>query len=94
VLNGRKSQIGKVVVLVRGSVSGQSTLTNRSTRCIYAIRQEETCREVDKVARTALEELLGGFLWAFKMPASARNFTGGRKKGGVRRRNSFAMVRR
>ena len=38
---------GKVVVLTRGSVTGRSTRTNRSTRCIYAIKLEERCRGGD-----------------------------------------------
>ena len=32
---------GKLLVLTRGSVTGRYTRTNRSTRCIYAIEQEE-----------------------------------------------------
>ena len=47
---GRKSPTGlagKVLVLVRGGVTGRSIRTNRSTRCINSIEQEEPCREVD-----------------------------------------------
>ena len=45
-----------------------------------------------KVARTPLKVLFGGFS-GVKMPASARNFTGRRKEGEVRRRNKFAIAR-
>ena len=59
-LNGRKSQIGKVVVLVRGRVTGWlHARTNRLGVFTQSSRRSLAVKLI-KVARNALEVLLGG----------------------------------
>ena len=59
VLNGRESLIGlagEVVVPVRRSVAGRSTLTNWSTRCIYAIRRSVDAEVIEGAEREEVSD--------------------------------------